>query len=196
MREALQNFNGINGAMRTSTAPGTTPTSRSSSAKPKGRSKGKGKAKGKGKEKEKPATKTKAKGKGKVKPPTKKQLAANRSSNNIANLNNIFGGNIFRDVETNTGFEANLNFQSTRKDEAMQELLASLPLERRETAKLDKAQILKASRGFTGTGTCRATANGQWLVNGMKSDLSHYQMLGVSFMRERETLEMEPRGGM
>lgn len=33
-------------------------------------------------------------------------------------------------------------------------------------------------------------------MKNMRSTLSHYQMLGVSFMRERETAGIEPAGGI
>lgn len=162
------------GAAKTSTTDAAT-------EKSKGRGKGSGKGKGKGKAKEKG--------------PTKKQLAELRKAGNITNFNNLFNSDIFRDVATNRGLDSLPGFDSTKKDEAMKELLASLPSEIQSNAKTDKDQILRATKSF-GPNRCRATGSGQWKIAGMRSELTHYQMLGTAFMRERELQETEePRGG-
>lgn len=46
------------------------------------------------------------------------------------------------------------------------------------------------------TASFELTNIGNWLVRGMKSPLKHYQILGVSWMRERERGDSEPRGGI
>ena len=42
----------------------------------------------------------------------------------------------------------------------------------------------------------KAAPDGNWEVKGMKSTLKHFQILGISFMRRRETGDRKPRGGI
>lgn len=197
LRDSLETFNGKKPPKRPMTekptgefAPAPKKTGRPKGSKTKKtkapaqpKSKGKGKGKGKGRV-------------AKAKAPTKKELAQARKASNLFNKDSLIDHNIFRDVETNTGLDTlpGLN-PNKRKEAAMKELLASLPVEIQNNAKTDKDQILLATRSF-GPNRCHATPDGQWQINGMKSKLTHYQMLGTSFMRDREMQEEdEPRGG-
>lgn len=64
-------------------------------------------------------------------------------------------------------------------------------------AKIDKKQLNDALKHFTPSSSVQPDEGTQgWKMKGMKSSLSHYQMLGVSFMRERETAGIAPAGGI
>lgn len=131
------------------------------------------------------------------KPLTKKAQAAARARGNVLNTANLLHTNIFRDAQTNTGFDELPTFTATRKAEAMKELISSLPQEHRKLAKMDRKQILESLSSFTGQGSCTSDGAGQWKMTGLVSVLSHYQMLGVSVMRKQETQQLEePRGGI
>lgn len=136
----------------------------------------------------------------KPKPLTKKQQAARQQQNNLCNTNLLVGQNLFRDIANNTARSQvgnTFKFNSARKTEALKELVASIPAEQQEIAKIDKKQLLDALSHFTPSGSVRADPGTDgWKMTGMKSTLSHYQMLGVSFMREREVAVNEPHGGL
>lgn len=104
---------------------------------------------------------------------------------------------MFRDIENNTGATYQPTFTSTKKPQALKELIASIPLEHRDENQMDAKAIFAAAKHFTPATSCRPDGEGGWKVNGMVSCLSHYQMLGTSFMRQQETQEVEePRGGI
>lgn len=88
------------------------------------------------------------------------------------------------------------NQGTRRKNEALNRMLATVPLDQKKTAELDKKDLLEATKHFAGHGACRADGKGGWLVGGMKTALKHYQVLGAGFMRQRERGVDEPRGGL
>lgn len=87
-------------------------------------------------------------------------------------------------------------FTARRKEEALKELIASVPIEHQKTAKDDQVALLRATRDFDGRGSCKADGHGMWKVKGMGTSLKHYQVLGTAFMRRRENDPNEPRGGL
>ena len=130
----------------------------------------------------------------KTKPPTKRQQ---QQVQNLANLNTLGNSSVFTAAQTNTARKEQPGFTDRRKDVAFKELIASIPEESRSTAKVDVKQLRDATKKFTGQGSCYSDEKGGWIVKGMESSLTHYQMLGVSFMREREDLDSEaPHGGL
>ncbi|KAI9665547.1 MAG: hypothetical protein M1831_001690 [Alyxoria varia] len=135
-------------------------------------------------------------GSGKGKKESKKQQAENQRLNNLFNASSLTSSSVFRAAQTNNARSEQPTFSSRRKDEALKELLASIPEKSREAAKVDTKQLLVASKKFTGRGSCKSDGHGKWQVTGMRSALDHYQMLGVSFMRERETTPVVPAGGL
>lgn len=74
-------------------------------------------------------------------------------------------------------------FSSRRKDDALKELIASVPTEHQKSAKDDTAALLRATKDFDGRGSCKADGNGMWKVKGMASCMKHYQIMGTAFMR-------------
>lgn len=85
---------------------------------------------------------------------------------------------------------------ATNKADALKELIASVPIEHKKTAKDDMAALLRATKAFDGRGSCKIDRNGMWKVKGMSSSLKHYQVMGTAFMRERENDFHEPKGGL
>ncbi|KAF2671748.1 P-loop containing nucleoside triphosphate hydrolase protein [Microthyrium microscopicum] len=90
--------------------------------------------------------------------------------------------------------EGRLGMQKGRKDVALKNLIAGIPLDRQETAKVDSRHLLQASSKFDGTGACRSDDTG-WKLKGMVSTLRHFQMLGASWCRERER-DNDVKGGL
>lgn len=131
------------------------------------------------------------------KPPKKpKKVVANQQrTNNLVNLAGLYSTNVFRDVANNQGRDQAPTFTAKRKAQVLKQLVDSIPAECRNTAKIDKKQLNDAARALQGHCLADPTTGG-WLLTGMKSALTHYQMLGVSFMRGRETGGEEPRGGL
>lgn len=120
-----------------------------------------------------------------------------RSAGMFTNLEGLTNGNIWRDIENNKGGTHEPTFTSTKKPQALKELIASIPLEHRDEGKMDANAVFAAARKFTPATSCKPDGEGGWKVNGMVSSLSSYQMLGTSFLRHQETQEVEePRGGI
>jgi SNF2 family DNA or RNA helicase len=86
-------------------------------------------------------------------------------------------------------------FRARNKQDALKELIASVPIEDKKQARSDMAVLLAATKDFDGRGSVKA-AGGNWLVKGMTTSLKGYQVLGSAFMRRRENAVEEPRGGL
>lgn len=141
---------------------------------------------------------TKSKRPSKPKKPTKKQLQEMHNARLFTNMDNLTNPNMLRDVENNQGVaNANLAVVANRRKQALNELIASIPLEHRDEGSMDAAALFAAVNHFTPPTSCKPDNNGEWKVDGLLSSLSPYQMLGASFMRrqERQTHE-NPRGGI
>ncbi|KAF2265794.1 hypothetical protein CC78DRAFT_514734 [Lojkania enalia] len=87
-------------------------------------------------------------------------------------------------------------FTSRNKQDALKELIASVPTEDQKTVGSDMRILLAATRDFDGRGAVKTDGNGMWLVKGMKTSLKGYQLLGSAYMRRRENASEEPRGGL
>lgn len=104
--------------------------------------------------------------------------------------------NLFDSVRENDGAAEMPTFNATTRDDALKQMLESFKREDRRTAKIDLDKLDAAAKSFTGRGTCKPTSNSEWKIEGMSSTLTSYQMVGVAFMRGRETGGVEPRGGI
>ncbi|KAF7189628.1 DNA repair protein rad5 [Pseudocercospora fuligena] len=116
----------------------------------------------------------------------------------MANLTSIYGTNVFKDTQQNAEKPDQPTFDKRRKDDALKQLIASVPAENRKIASADKKYLLESTKAFTGQGTCFPSQDGtgNWHLRGLKSTLKHYQVLGAAFMRKREGEAVEPRGGI
>jgi len=126
----------------------------------------------------------------------KKEQIEARNQAIYTNLNGLTTNNMFKDVENNRASAAAEVQTSTRKPQALKELLASIPLEHRDEGRMDTKAIFAAARYFTPATSCRPDGKGEWSVGGLTSSLSHYQMLGTSFMRKQETQAEDTKGGI
>ena len=127
---------------------------------------------------------------------SKKDHIQARNAAIYTNLNGLTTNNMFRDVENNRASAAPSIETSTKKPQALKELLASIPLEHRDEGRMDTKAIFAAARYFTPATSCRPDGKGEWTVGGLKSSLTHYQMLGTSFMRKQETQAEDTKGGI
>ncbi|KAI9727928.1 MAG: hypothetical protein M1828_005333 [Chrysothrix sp. TS-e1954] len=98
---------------------------------------------------------------------------------------------LFDRAINNTASDEHLQFVATQKAEALRELKA------RGGSKEDIDKLSQALSNFTGRGSCRSDRKGRWLVHGMSSSLEHYQVIGVSEMRQKESkTHSAPHGGI
>ncbi|KAF2816286.1 uncharacterized protein BDZ99DRAFT_433386 [Mytilinidion resinicola] len=159
----------------------------------------KGKGRGKGKAKATSNTSNAKKGKGAAKAGgkvAKKAKSAKYVGPNMTDVGSLFTSNVFKDQEGNEDRSDQPTFEKGRKDQALKQLIASVPLEHQKSARADRKVLLAATKDFTGHGSCKPDNDGKWLVKGMKTSLKSYQLLGSAFMRRRETAVDEPRGGL
>lgn len=115
---------------------------------------------------------------------------------NLLDVSSLITGNVARDAEGNETRPAQPTFTEKRKDDALKQLVASLPSNVLRTAQIDKNYLLSASKDFIGVGSVKADGTGGWLVKGMLSSLKHYQLLGAAFFRRRERGDDKPKGGL
>lgn len=83
-----------------------------------------------------------------------------------------------------------------RRDQALKELIASLPAEQRKVASSDQQAVFQAARSFRSSRAIQPD-NGLWkLRNGMTTSLKPHQLLGAGWMCDRENSAQRPFGGM
>lgn len=112
----------------------------------------------------------------------------------LKQASSLFSANIF-DQQAGDDAREQPIFRSRNKQDALKELIASVPLEEKKQVRTDMSSIIAATRDFDGYGSVKAVG-GNWLVKGMKTSLKGYQVLGSSFLRRRENAQDEPRGGL
>lgn len=135
----------------------------------------------------------------KPKPKTQKGKGAGRKKANgptITNTSSLLGTNIFADRAAVADLPDQPGFDKGPRRDALKQLIASVPEESRHVATADGKFLDEALKAFTGTGSVRAAADGNWEVKGMRSTLKHYQVLGTAAMRRRENQDHQPRGGI
>lgn len=101
--------------------------------------------------------------------------------------------NVYEDANKNLDRPALAVVTHTNKQKALKAFLAGVPLDDRGNARGEKTNILLATKTL---GNVRADGNGKWKLKGMKSSLLHHQVQGAAWMRERETQDAEPLGGL
>ncbi|KAF1966007.1 hypothetical protein BU23DRAFT_545039 [Bimuria novae-zelandiae CBS 107.79] len=123
------------------------------------------------------------------KPTAKDKAKAVRMGNSLMNFD------VFRQQAGDNAPEE-ATFTARNKQDALKELIASVPIEHQKSARDDKAALLRDSKDFDGHGACRPAPNGMWKVKGMKTTLKNYQVMGTAFMRRRERAAEKPKGGL
>ncbi|OAP57197.1 hypothetical protein AYL99_07935 [Fonsecaea erecta] len=114
---------------------------------------------------------------------------------NLSNIQSLGQTNIVDAAQANASRDMP-TFTSSNKNKALQELLASIPSSERGAATSDRQAILAATMKFKGHGSVRSDNHGGWKLRGMESSLYNHQLLGAAFMRDRETGDSKPKGGM
>ncbi|QIW99174.1 hypothetical protein AMS68_004692 [Peltaster fructicola] len=133
------------------------------------------------------------------KKPAAKRGRKNAEVDQLTNTNSIhkiMRTNVFEDAQ----LTANLPAQPTlavgkNKSAALKSLLQSIPAKDKEAARSDTIKLDNASK-VIGARKVKYGSEEGFLLNGMKTPLKHYQVLGLAFMRDRENNERRPRGGI
>ncbi|KAJ9398447.1 hypothetical protein DTO282F9_4538 [Paecilomyces variotii] len=122
------------------------------------------------------------------KPQTKKR----GSKANDVDFGSLFQTDIIADAHENSRLPVH-TFTKKNKDDALAELIASIPTADREDAVPDKRLVREATRKFTRP--AKSDGDGGWRIKGMATSLYSYQVLGAAFMRDRENGPKRPHGG-
>lgn len=121
--------------------------------------------------------------------PKGKTGASRRGGPQMTNLSNMVSSNVFEDSAKTKELPSQPLFQRAggERQAQLKALIASIPTETdKKAAMADKRYLDEAIKSFTGQGSVRPAADGNWTVKGMASTIKHYQILGVAFMRRRE----------
>jgi hypothetical protein len=97
----------------------------------------------------------------------------------IANIDSLIGHNLIADAQANQGKPGAPGFTSSRRKDALKELIASMPTDQQKLYTADKTAIDKACRSFSGQQSIKAKGSSGWQLKGMRSSLEHYQLLGT-----------------
>ncbi|MCJ1469878.1 hypothetical protein MMC07_008522 [Pseudocyphellaria aurata] len=111
----------------------------------------------------------------------------------FADFASLIASNVYEDANRNIDRPDLAVVTHTDKGKALKAFLAGVPLDDRGNARGDKTSILNATKTL---GNVRADGNGRWRLRGMKSSLLHHQVQGAAWMRERETQDVQPLGGI
>ena len=131
----------------------------------------------------------------KVKGKAKTKKARPTQEGYLNNIDSLFTSNIYDDANANLN-RPSLNVSSTLvKEQALKSLLAGVPLDDLNKARAQKQHILRATKTL-GARKVKADGKGGWKFKGMTSSLYNHQVQGAAWMRERETGDVEPLGGL
>jgi hypothetical protein len=123
----------------------------------------------------------------------------------IKQATSLFTGNVFtQQAGADASEQPGWKKPTRNKQDALKELIASVPLEDKKQARSDMNGLIAATREFNGRGSVKPAGGGDktdhkhngWIVKGMKTSLKNYQVLGTGFMRRRENAVDEPKGGL
>ncbi|KAL8903514.1 MAG: hypothetical protein Q9207_003872 [Kuettlingeria erythrocarpa] len=149
----------------------------------------------KGKRKETKGVKP-AKPKAKRQP--KKDKKGKKRNNNDANIGDVLEGlqshDVLAEANANLDRAALPTIHGTSTRNLLQSLLQSIPDDERPGVRGEQARLGRAAHNF-GHGVVKGFKDG-WRFKGMKSLLLHHQLLGASFMRDRELGQVQPYGGL
>lgn len=114
----------------------------------------------------------------------------------LIDVKSLFHHDIIAEATANQAKSGQANFTAKNRKDALSQLISSIPQEERNLHMSDKVALDKALSKFNGRGAIRSDGQGGWLLKGMNSSLKSYQVLGVSWMRDRENQTRNPRGGI
>lgn len=111
------------------------------------------------------------------------------------NFGSLFHNDIITIAQENQRKESQPVFTSKNKAKALSELISSMPKEQQKLHAVDIRELNIATKKFAGRGSIKADGAGGWKLQGMRSSLHHYQLLGAAFMRDLEQRNTKPCGG-
>jgi len=114
----------------------------------------------------------------------------------LSNLSSLGRSNIIEEAQANANKPDMPTFSSKNKQQALQQLIASIPSTENGAHASDKAAVLDATKKFKGRGAVKADGQGKWKLKGMRSSLHVHQLLGAAFLRDRENGTQRPFGGL
>lgn len=100
------------------------------------------------------------------------------NNNHMLNIGSLFTSNVFQAAQANQGLGQLPVMTSTHRNLALKQLVASVPLEHRKMALIDKNYLDRACRDFVGRAVKAVPGNDGWEVSGMTCVLKHHQLLG------------------
>lgn len=90
----------------------------------------------------------------------------------MTNVDTLFGNDVFHATAATAGLATQPSFdltnQSKRRDNALAQLIASVPEESTNVAKADRRYLENAIKDFTGHASVTPAPDGNWWVKGMK----------------------------
>ena len=111
-------------------------------------------------------------------------------------FDSLFSNNLIATAQENQKKEDQPALTSRIKAVALSDLISSMPKEQQKLHGIDARELEKATKKFNGRGVMKADpVSGGWKLNGMRSSLHHYQLLGAAFMRDLENRTRKPFGG-
>ena len=111
------------------------------------------------------------------------------------NVGSLMKSNIYEDSNANLDKQSLPLVTEKKKKDFMTSLIANIPLEDQKQANQDRIDIVKASK-ILALRKVVPDGKGNWAFKGMKSSLYHYQVQGAAYMKQRETGDQEPHGGI
>ncbi|KAL3492758.1 hypothetical protein BJX62DRAFT_235916 [Aspergillus germanicus] len=120
----------------------------------------------------------------------KKNTTTNDEPNVLANLHT----NVIQEAHASARLAAPETLTAGNRDQAVLQMIAAIPAADQEEAKSDGEKLKEALRMFNHR--VLSDKQGGWKMNGVKTSMFNYQVLGCAFMRDRENSPEEPRGGI
>lgn len=133
-----------------------------------------------------------------VKPKPKRSSKKKKDIRDTADLGGLIAGlqnhDVLAEANANLDRTALPTSHKTNKQAYLKALLHSVPDDDRPGVRGEKTRLYRAATNF---GHSVVTAHeGGWRFKGIKSTILHHQLLGASFMRERELGSGQPFGGL
>nr|POE51910.1 calcium-binding mitochondrial carrier sal1 [Quercus suber] len=124
---------------------------------------------------------------------SKRKAKIDETDGGMTNLSNIMSSNVFDDVALNENLGPQPLHNSTRKVEAMKQLIASIP--DKAVGMTDVRWLRRATQDFVAHSIMPAS-DGLWYVKGLRTTLKHFQVIGSGFIIKREKVTAGPKGGI
>lgn len=133
-----------------------------------------------------------------AKPKAKRQPKKGKKTNKDTTIGDVLEGlqshNVLAEANANLDRAPLPTIHGTSTQNLLKSLLHSIPDDKRPGVRGEQARLRRAATNF-GHSVVKGFEDG-WRFKGMKSRLLHHQLLGASFMRDRELGQVQPFGGL